>query len=130
MEDYSLDIAKIYLKKDLVKTRTLDQEIKAYWNGMNTRVKKGIYKRKGIRVVWSVYEFKLFWLSNSEKIQKIKNAGFVPSVDRIDSDGNYELTNCRIIPNHLNTALGNINNLQGQLKKLYALIESSTEWFQ
>lgn len=130
MEDYSLDIAKIYLKKDLVKTRTLDQEIKAYWNGMNTRVKKGIYKRKGIRVVWSVDEFKLFWLSNSEKIQKIKNAGFVPSVDRIDSDGNYELTNCRIIPNHLNTALGNINNLQGQLKKLYALIESSTEWFQ
>lgn len=130
MEDYSLDIAKIYLKKDLVKTRTLDQEIKAYWNGMNTRVKKGIYKRKGIRVVWSFDEFKSFWLSNSEKIQKIKNAGFVPSVDRIDSDGNYELTNCRIIPNHLNTALGNINNLQGQLKKLYALIESSTEWFQ
>lgn len=96
---------------------------------MNSRVKKGIYKRKGIQVIWTFDEFKMFWISNTEKIQKIKNAGFVPSVDRINSDGNYELTNCRIIPNHLNTALGNINNLQGQLKKLYALVESSREWF-
>jgi hypothetical protein len=129
MEDYTLDIAKQYLKRGPKPIRTQDQEILSYWRGMNSRVKKGIYKRKGIQVIWTFDEFKMFWISNTEKIQKIKNAGFVPSVDRINSDGNYELTNCRIIPNHLNTALGNINNLQGQLKKLYALVESSREWF-
>lgn len=124
-------VGKIYLnsKKEKV-VLTEEQIIKRYWNNMNQRIKSGSYLKKNVKVVWSFDEFRTWWLEQSELIKKIRDAGETVSVDRIESSGNYCIENCRLIPNNLNTTLGKINQLQEQLKKLYAKAERYRKWVE
>lgn len=119
-------IAQNYLrqfKKKVIKNYSSKTIIKAYYRSMLQRVKSGTYKKKGIKVEISYDEFEKLWMNNLETIQKIQDAGYVPSVDRINSMGNYVESNLRFIPLDLNRALGKIEQLQNQLKRLYKFVE-------
>lgn len=95
---------------------------------MNSRVKKGIYLEKGIKVLWSFSEFSNWFESNWEIFHLIKEAGEIPSIDRIDSNGNYEVSNCRMIPNSVNSALGEVNAIIGRMKTLQEFLKSNQHW--
>lgn len=130
--DDDLSVARQYMKR-FKKVVPVDYfsnaTIRRYYRAMNYRCKKSrSYKKKGIKVEISLEQFENFWKNNSEKIVKIQEAGFIVSIDRINSFGNYSLENIRIIPNHLNRTLGKIEQLQSQLKKLYLLAESLKDW--
>ena len=131
MEDEEL-IARNYLKqfKEKVPANYSSKSVmKKYYRSMNERVSKSYsYKRKGIKVEISLEEFEKFWFDNLEKMLKIQSSGFIVSVDRINSMGNYRIDNIRIIPLELNRALGKIEQLQNQLKRLYKFADSLKEW--
>jgi hypothetical protein len=49
------------------------------------------YGGKGVRCLFTVEEVKTLWFRDgADKMQR-------PSIDRIDSDGHYEFSNCRFI---------------------------------
>jgi len=103
--------------------------IKRYYRAMQYRCKNSkSYKKKGTKVEISLSDFENFWKNNSEKIIRIQEAGFVVSVDRINSFGNYSLENIRIIPNHINRALGKIEMVTTELKRLYLIAETLKDW--
>lgn len=51
-------------------------------------------------------EFALWCRANHEVIAELFEAGEIPSIDRIDSDANYKLSNLRIISTAENARLG------------------------
>jgi hypothetical protein len=103
--------------------------IKRYYRAMQYRCKNSkSYKKKGTKVEISLSDFENFWQNNSKKIIKIQEAGYIVSVDRINSFGNYSLDNIRIIPNHINSALGKIEMLHAELKRLYLIAETLKDW--
>lgn len=119
-------IAYNYLKqfkKKVPKNYSSKSVIKSYYRSMNQRVNSGSYKKKGIVVEISYDEFEIFWNNNLETILKIYSNNLIPSVDRINSMDNYRIDNLRIIPLDLNRALGKIEQLQNQLKRLYKFVE-------
>jgi hypothetical protein len=59
------------------------------------------YGGRGIKFLMTKSDFEHLWYrDNAELMDK-------PSIDRIDSDGNYELNNCRFIEQSLNTIRSN-----------------------
>lgn len=129
--DDETSIAQNYLrqfKEKTVKNYSSKTVIKSYYRSMVQRVKSGTYKKKRIKVEISYDDFEKFWLEHLETILKIKEAGFIPSVDRINSMDNYKKDNLRFIPLDLNRALGKIEQLQNQLKRLYKICEAMREW--
>lgn len=58
------------------------------------------YGGRGIKCLITIEEVKYLWFR--DKAYEMKR----PSIDRINNDGNYELSNCRFIDNLLNTSLG------------------------
>lgn len=110
------------------KEKTQEQIIKSYWNGMRNRVKSGSYFAKGIKVVWTYPEFKDWFELRWGLFKEIESAGEVPSIDRINSNGNYEASNCRMIPNSLNSALGEVNYLMNRMKTLQKLLKDNSDW--
>jgi hypothetical protein len=130
--DDDTSIARNY-QKQFKKVVPIDYFAKAttkrYYRAMQYRCKNSrSYKKKGTKVEISLEEFENFWKNNSEKIMKIQEAGYIVSIDRINSFGNYSLDNIRIIPNHLNRALGKIEMLQAELKRLYLIAETLKDW--
>jgi len=82
--------------------------VRAY-RGMKSRVhpdwhQSQDYHGKGIECKITREEFMGFWYSNRSIIEKIIAEGGKPSVDRIDSDGNYCLSNIRIISQRVNSS--------------------------
>lgn len=129
--DDDTSLARTFLGqfKEKVQTDYFSEAIiKRYWSNMNSRIKTKSYKSKNIQIIWSFEEFRSWWLENRIKIEKIISEKLIPSVDRIDSTKHYQKENCRIIPNHLNSALGKINQLQAQLKPLYSIVEKDRHW--
>lgn len=111
-----------------VKPLTTEQLIKRYWNSMNSRVKKGIYLKNNITVEWNFIEFTEWFHSNLEVFNKIKELGEVPSIDRINPKGNYCKSNCRMIPNSVNMALGEVNGLIVRMKQLQEFLKENQHW--
>lgn len=125
--DDDISIANAYNNsKRIKKEKTIEQYAKYYWNNMNNRVGKGCYK--DITIEWEYSDFEKWFINNKEIFDRIKSANKSPSIDRIDPRKNYSEQNCRIIPSDLNTALGKINGLQSQLKKLYSFVEENKHW--
>ena len=110
------------------KPRTWKQTIKDYYNYQKQRVKRDSYSSKGILVVWTFEEFELWMENNKEKFEYIKSVGHTPSIDRIDASKHYEESNCRMIPNELNSAMGEITALQNRLKHLYEYCSANSFW--
>lgn len=102
--------------------------MKKYFRSMNDRVKKGSYKKKGIKVILSLEQFEKFWFENLVLMKKIQDAGFVVSIDRIDSFGNYSLENIRVLPLHLNRALGRLEQCYDEMKRLHKILENLNQW--
>lgn len=103
--------------------------IKQYYRNMLARVKTRSYKKKGVVVEISYETFEKFWFDNIKRVQEIQDAGFVVSVDRIDSFKNYSLDNIRFLPLHLNVSLGKVEMLQNELKRLYLILNDGKKWF-
>ncbi len=125
MDDYDVGAAFIRTKKKK-KEKTLEELAKYTWNNMNQRVGKGSYSN--ISIDWDYEDFLKWFISKEQVIEKIKSSGNVVSIDRIDPRKNYCESNCRLIPNELNVALGKINGLHTQLKKLYEFVEQNKNW--
>ena len=111
-----------------IKEKTRLQITKQFWNSMNSRVKKGIYLKKGIQVEWSFDEFDAWLQTKWDIYDNIKKAGEVPSIDRINSNGNYCASNCRLIPNSVNSALGEVNALVVRMRQLQEFLKENSHW--
>lgn len=60
------------------------------------------YGGRGIRILITLEEIKSLWFR--DKAYNLK----IPSIDRIDNDGNYELSNCRFIEQSENARKENL----------------------
>lgn len=70
-----------------------------------TNPKRNSYPRYGGRGIKFMLEDREEFYAKFEKIVSLYlSIGGKPSIDRIDSDGHYEMNNVQIIPNPLNTA--------------------------
>lgn len=118
-----------YNKDKVKKEKSFESKIKEMYRNQIARCKTSHYKKIGVKVEWSLEEFTSWMESNKERYDAIKKAGHSPSVDRIDNKGNYNSSNCRLLPLKLNTTLGRITSLQKQLKELYAYCDSMKVWF-
>ena len=58
------------------------------------------YGARGIKVLMKLKDYEFLWFR--DKAYEMKK----PSIDRIDPDKNYELSNCRYIEHSLNSSLG------------------------
>lgn len=112
------------------KAVSLDGLKKRYWNNMNSRIKVGVYKKKGIQVVWTFEEFLVWWDDNCKKYDLIVERGLTPSIDRIDSNKHYESSNCRWLPVEVNRALGTVNLLMEQMKTVQSFLRDNEEWLR
>ena len=130
-EDIDTQIALKFLGKGKKKVPTDYSSVsvmKKYYRGMIQRCKDGSYKKKGIKVEISLNQFSEFWFSRIDQMKKIQEAGFIVSVDRINSSGNYSLENIRLLPLHLNRALGKLEMCLGELKRIYSVLDDLKNW--
>jgi hypothetical protein len=79
------------------------------WNTINARTVNGShpnprspthrrYIDKGIRVEMTREEYRTFCLERKKLIEEMYRTGQRPSIDRMDSKGNYAIPNLRVIP--------------------------------
>lgn len=131
MIDDDTSLALNFLNKDrqkIPKDYSKKSLIKKYYSSMKERVKTKSYKKKGIKVLISFEEFEMFWNQNLELMNKIQDAGYVVSVDRINSFDHYRIDNIRILPLHLNRMLGKLELLQSEMKRIYSKLDELKDW--
>jgi hypothetical protein len=116
-----------YKRKKLTITQVQNQWRKkhpwySHYNSAKTRcnnIKSNVYKyygNKGIKFLMTMEDFKTLWYR--DKAYNMKR----PSIDRKDSSGNYELSNCRFIEITLNDSLAHRKLTEIQvldIRKLY-----------
>ena len=66
------------------------------WHSIKQRC-AGKYAKNGIEVRMTKKEFYAWWDSNFYLMKKMYNSGAKPSVDRIDPNGHYEVSNLRVL---------------------------------
>ena len=130
-EDTALCRAFLTLHKE-VRDLSPEQIATYYWNNMRSRIKTKLYKKNGIQIKWLKEDFIQWFTSekNQNRYQAIIEAGETPSIDRINSKGHYESSNCRIIPNKLNMALGEVNGLIVRMAQLQEYLKANQHWLQ
>ena len=78
------------------------KRLTALYNGMKTRCNNPkdahyqYYGGKGVQVIMTKEEVADLWLRDKAYLMK------KPTIDRIDSDGNYEVSNCRFVEHSIN----------------------------
>lgn len=75
-------------------------------NGSNFQDRYRSYKKKNIQVLMSKDDFYNWCDNHAEEILYLYRDGKTPTVDRINSDGNYEIENIRVLDKDLNSLLG------------------------
>lgn len=79
------------------------------WNTINTRTVNGQhpnprcprhkrYLDRGIRIEMEMEEYRLWCSGQAALIEQMYRDGLRPSIDRIDSKGNYAIANLRVLP--------------------------------
>lgn len=77
---------------------------------INSRVGKGSYKK--VKNLFDQHSWNRWFNENLPELRTIIENGAIPSIERVDSHGDYEPINCIWLPNKLNQALGRINYYQ------------------
>lgn len=97
---------------------------------MKSRIKTKLYKKNNVQIKWTKDDFIRWFTSenNQKRYAAIIEAGETPSIDRINSKGHYEESNCRIIPNKLNMALGEVNGLIVRMAQLQEYLKKNQHW--
>jgi len=98
----------------------------AKWRCLDPNNKK--YYQKGIKFFLNMKEIK--WLWHGDRAWLLKT----PSLDRVDSKGDYTIENCRFIEHKENSAQGNRTHsrkvaqytLEGKLMRIYASLADAT----
>jgi len=82
------------------------------------------YGGKGIKFLMTMENFKYLWFR--DKAYKMKR----PSIDRKNSNGNYELSNCRFIEHRLNSKRVDKKHLIGSNNSLSKLDDSKVKFIR
>lgn len=93
---------------------TIEYFIKYRWKDINKRTINGSqshrikrknnasYLKRGIEVRMTKTEFRAFCIQNQDVITGLYAESKIPSIDRIDPSGHYEISNIRILDVSLN----------------------------
>lgn len=75
-----------------------------YWLNAKSRCscKNRNWRKRGIKCLITLNEIKQLWFRDNAELLKI------PSLDRIDNNGDYSFSNCRFIEHSENARLGNL----------------------
>lgn len=100
------------------------QDIKKRCNNCNNKRYKD-YGRRGIKCLITEEELKKLWFR--DKAYNMKK----PSIDRIDNNGNYELSNCRFIELSINSSRNKFKQIEqydftGKLVKVWNSITEAS----
>jgi hypothetical protein len=112
-KDYYEENKEVILAKELIRTR-IYRKIKKPWfvsfdkaNARCNNPKQFGYKDyggRGIKQLMTLDDFEFLWKRDNAYLMKR------PSIDRIDPDGNYELSNCRFLELSENVKRGRRNH--------------------
>lgn len=89
------------------KPRSEEEYRHSTYASINSRVGKGSYKK--IKNLFDLHSWNKWFNENLPDLRKLIEDGKIPSIERVDSHGNYEPQNCIWLPNKLNQALGRVH---------------------
>lgn len=105
-----------------------------WWSNINYRsvngsrkVKHTHYVKRGIRLCFNKEDFYRWVESQFPHIRRMFLAGETPSLDRIDTDGHYELKNVRVLSLSENILKGQTTGWQRTSRKVHVIYPDGTK---
>lgn len=102
--------SKKSFSKNKQKPKSEEEYRHSTFASINSRVGKGSYKK--VKNLFDLHSWNKWFNENLLDLRKIIDSEAIPSIERVDSNGDYEPSNCIWLPNKLNQALGRINYYQ------------------